>query len=69
MSNCVKCLYDYDLVKNCYRCKSICSKSNFCKNKKMSDGLHPQGISCSKIYYNETREKTRKFYLENRDEI
>ena len=35
----------------------------------MSDGLHPQCLSCRKIYYNENREKTRKYYLENRDKI
>ena len=35
----------------------------------MSDGLHPQCNFCSKIYYNENREKTRKNYLENRDKI
>ena len=69
MSNCSKDLYDYDLVKKCGRCKSIFLKSNFYKRKNMSDGLHPQCISCSKIIFNENREKTRKIYLENRDKI
>ena len=36
MSNCIKDLYDYDLVKKCCRCKSICLKSNFHKSKKIS---------------------------------
>ena len=32
MINCIKDLYDYDMVTKCCRCKSICLKSNFCKN-------------------------------------
>ena len=32
MSNCIKDLYDYDLVKKCCMCKNISLKSNF--NKK-----------------------------------
>ena len=36
MSNCVKGSYDYDLVKKCCRCKLICSKSKFYKQKKWS---------------------------------
>ena len=35
----------------------------------MSDGLHPHCISCGKHYYNEKREKTRRYYLENCDKI
>ena len=48
MSACIKDLYDYDLIKICCRSKSVCLKSNFYKSKKMSDGLHPQCIPCSK---------------------
>ena len=69
MSSCVKDLYDYDLIKNCCGCKSICLESNFYESKNTNDGLHLQCISCSKIYYNENRETTRKYYLENRDNI
>ena len=69
MSNCIKDLYDYDLVKKCCRCKLICLKSNFLKNKNMSDGLQPHCISCRKQYYSENREKTRNYYLKNRDRI
>ena len=29
MSNCIKDLYDYDLVKKCCRCKNNLLKSNF----------------------------------------
>ena len=38
MSNCIKDLYDYDLVKKCCRCKNILLKSNFNKNKTRRDG-------------------------------
>ena len=69
MSNCIKDLLDYDLVKKCCRCKSICLKTNFCKSKNMSDGLHPQCISCGKKYYNESRDRVKQYYLDNRDRI
>ena len=49
MSNGIKDLNDYDLFEKCCRCKLICLKSNFHKSKNMSDGIHPQCISCSKI--------------------
>ena len=48
MSNCIKDLYDYDLVKKCCRCKLIFLKSIFYKSKNMSDGLHPQCKFCAK---------------------
>ena len=38
MRTCIKDLVDYDLTKKCCRCKMICLKSNFHKNKTMSDG-------------------------------
>ena len=69
MSACIKDLFGYGLVKQCCRRKMICFESNFYKSKYMSDGLHPQCISCGKIYCNENREKTRKCYLENHDKI
>ena len=56
MSNCIKDLYDYDLIKKCCRCKNNL-KSHFYKSKNMTDGLHPQCIFCSNIYHNENREK------------
>ena len=50
MSNSIKEIYDYDLVKKSCRCKPICLKSNFYKNKNMSDGSHPQRkILCEEI--------------------
>ena len=69
MSNCIKDLFDYDLVKKCCRCKLIGLKSNFYKSKNMSDGLHPQCISCSKEYYNDNRDRVKQYYLDNRDRI
>ena len=69
MSNCIKDLYDYDLVKKCCRCKLICLKCNFYKSKNMSDGLHPQGKSCNKDYYNENRNRVKQYYLDNRVRI
>ena len=40
MSNCIREIFDYDLVKKCCRCEIISLKSNFHKNKKSSDGLN-----------------------------
>ena len=73
MSNCIKDLYDYNLIKKCCRCKMICLKSNFHKNKNMSDGLHPRCMFCSKKYYNENRDRLvsnqRLYDQQNRDKI
>ena len=60
MSSCIKDFYDYGLVKKCGKCENILLKSNFHKNKNMSDGLQPHCISCKKQYRN-------KYYIENRD--
>ena len=63
MSNCIKDLFDYDLVKKCRRCEIILLKSNFRKNKNMKDGLQPHCISCvkqkQKQYYNENPDKKK----------
>ena len=69
MSNSIKDLYDYDLIKKCCRCGIVKLKSNFHKNKNREDGLQPYCVVCRTQYYNENREKTRKYYLENRDKI
>ena len=57
MSNCIKDLYDYDLIKKCSKCGIVNLKSNFHKNKNMNDGLQAHCISCvqqkQKQYYNE----------------
>ena len=33
MSNCIKDLYDYDLINKCSKCKNISLKSNFHEKK------------------------------------
>ena len=48
MSNCIKGLYYYDLVKKCCRCKSICLKSNFYKNVNKKDGTNSICKVCMK---------------------
>ena len=73
MSSCIKDLYDYDLVKTCLKCRNISLKSNFHKNKNMSDGLQPHCKSCIKKYYLENRDrllnKHKCYNKENRDQI
>ena len=72
MSSCNKDLYDYDLVKKCSKCKILSLKSNFHKNKKLSDGLYEQCKVCRKEYYMnnsiELVQKQNEKYLENRDQ-
>ena len=46
MGNCIKGLYDYDLVKKSRVCKNIPLKSNFNKNIKSKDGLQSQCKLC-----------------------
>ena len=48
MSNCIKDLYDYDLVKKCSKCGIISLKSNFHKNKINNDGFQPYSVLCEK---------------------
>ena len=60
MSNCIKDLYDYDLVKKCSKCGIISLKSNFHKNKKLKDGL----TSHCNVYKNEYH---KNYYNKNRD--
>ena len=73
MSNCIKDLYDYDLVKKCSKCGIISLKSNFFKDKSKNDGLKAICIFCSKKYYLENRNRTvnnQKLYnKQNRDKI
>ena len=60
MSNCIKDLYDYDLVKKCCRCKHILLKSNFSRNTKSKVGLQTQCIFCKSDY-------NKNYYIENHD--
>ena len=73
MSNCIKNLHDYELIKKCSKCGIISLKSNFHKNNTRNDGLCNQCKVCRKDYYNENRDEIKeyqkKYYLDNRDQI
>ena len=77
MSNCIKDLFDYDLVKKCCRCKNILLKSNFHRNKNRKDGFHSQCKFCAndyyKNYYNKNRDselnRCKKYKFQNRSKI
>ena len=69
MSNCIRELYDYELVKKCSKCGTVSLKSNFLKNKQTKSGLRSECIACRRKYYNENQEKSKKYYSENRDRI
>ena len=58
MSICIKDFYDYNLVKKCCRCRSICLKSTFYKNVNRRDGVS----SMCKVCMN----KFIKEYMKNR---
>ena len=58
MSGCIKKSYDYELVKNCCRCKTTCLKSSFSKTVNKNDGVN----SMCKIWLN----KKIKGYMKNR---
>ena len=68
MSSCIK-----HLVKKCRVCKKILLKSNFHKNKNMSDGFNQQCKFCTKVYYvdNQDRllDKQKLYDKQNRDKI
>ena len=57
MSNCIKDLYDYDLIKKCCRCKNILLKTNFNRNKTKRDVVQNIFIICFKDYYNNRKER------------
>ena len=77
MINCIKELFDYDLVKKCSKCGIISLKSNFHKKLKYSDGLQSHCKSCAiqkqRIYDSENRERIisrNKIYrLKHHDKI
>ena len=60
MSSSIKDLYDYELIKQCSKCKSICPKSNFHKDKSNPKGYKNICKNCCKTY-----DKTH--YIENRE--
>ena len=77
MSNCLKDLYDYDLVKKCSKCGIVKLKSNFHKRLKSSDGLFAQCKCCviqkQRIHDFENRERiiirNKDYRLNNHDKI
>ena len=77
MSNCIKDLFDYDLVKKCCRCKNNLLKSNFHKNKNRKDVLPSQCKFCAndyyKNYFNKNRDselnRCKKYKFQNRSKI
>ena len=60
MSNCIKDLYDYELIKKCSKCGIVSLKSNFHKNKTKSDGLQPYCKNC-------IIQKQKQYDIKNRD--
>ena len=66
MSNCIKDLFDYDLVEKCCRCKNISLKSNFHKNNKRRDGVQGLCKNCCKHYHNNRKERRSILDIERR---
>ena len=73
MSNCIKDLFDYDLVKKCSKCGFISLKNRFYKDSIKKDGYKSECIFCSKEYYYVNRDwvlNNRKTYVKkNRAKI
>ena len=77
MSNCIKDLFDYDLVKKCTKCGIISLKTNFHKKLKSSDGLQLHCKSCviqkQRIYDSENRERiisrNKDYRIKHHDKI
>ena len=57
MSNSIKDLFDYDLVKKCCICKTISLKSNFYKDRTKKDGYRPHCKICCKNYYHDNQNR------------
>ena len=72
MSNSIKELFDYDLIKKCSKCGNISLKSNFHKNSAPKDGLKSQCKDCREIYrqnyYHENRESALNYNKKSRNE-
>ena len=68
ISNCFNNFYDFGLVKECCKCKSIGLKSNFYKNRNKKDGLNFFCKKCTNNYvedYIENRIKTDVYFRSN----
>ena len=69
MINCIKELFEYNLIKNCSKCGIISLNSNFHENKLTKDGVRSKCITCRRKYYDENQKKAKKYYLENRHRL
>ena len=68
MSDCIKDLYDYDLVKKCSKCGIISLKSNFYKDITKNDGYRPSCKQCTNHYYYDNQNRilhNNKTYRKN----
>ena len=63
MSNCIKELYDYNLIKKCCKCENISLKSNFHKKLKSKDGLYTLYSNCKSCIKNYKMMKIVNYYL------
>ena len=69
MSNCIKVLYDYELVKKCSKCGLISKKISFHLKNCSKDGLDPQCLPCMKKYHLEKQDRVKQYYLNIQDRI
>ena len=73
MSNCIKDLYDYGLVKKCSKCGIISLKSTFHKRSTSCDGYNPQCKFWTKKYYIDNQDrllnKQKLYYKQNLNKI
>ena len=77
MSNCIKGIFDYELVKNFSGCGFVKMKSNFHKRLKSNDGLFSQCKCCviqkQRIYDSENRKRfinrTNDYRVKHHDKI
>ena len=68
MSNCIKDLYDYDLIKKCSKCAIISLKSNFHKDITKNEGYRSSCKRCTNQYYYNNQNQildNQKIYIKN----
>ena len=69
MSNSIKEIYDYDLVKKLCRSKNILLIANFNRKLIPKDGLDPRCIPCLKKKFLDNRDRVKQNYLKNQDRL
>ena len=69
MSNNIKDLYHYELVKKRCRCKIKPLRSNFHKNKLTKDGYRSACKICEENFYLNNRDRKKEYYYNNRDQL